>query len=83
MTTIIPYTLPVFLNPALTENQISVLSMMIIGLLFFLLIEKEFFRAYGVESIRIWLNTFNTFAWALLCVFVYIIFMRFLGFIYY
>ncbi len=81
MTTIIPYILPVFQNPGLTENQISAFSLIVIGLLFFLLVEKEFIRAYGVESIRIWLNTFNIFTWALLSVFVYIILMRFLGFI--
>jgi hypothetical protein len=82
MTTLIPYILPVFQNPAMTEDQISALSMIVIGLLFILLVEKEFIRAYGSETIRIWLDTLNIFAWALLGVFVYIILMRFLGFIY-
>jgi hypothetical protein len=81
MTTVIPYILPVFQNPALTGNQISAFSIIVIGLLFCLLVEKEFIRAYALESIRSWVDTFNIFTWALLCLFIYIILMRFLGFI--
>lgn len=81
MTTLIPSLAPIFQTPALIENQISALSMVVIALLFILLVEKEFFRAYGMETIRIWLNTFNTFIWSLLGVLTYLIAMRFLGFI--
>jgi len=81
MTTLIPSLLPIFQIPALTETQISTLSIIVIALLFILLVEKEFFRAYGMETIRIWLNTFNIFIWSLLGVFTYLIAMRFLGFI--
>jgi hypothetical protein len=81
MTTLITYLSPVFQTQALTEAQVTAFSMVVIGLLFVLLVQKEFIRAYGIETIRIWLDTFNIFAWSLLAVFAYLIAMRFLGFI--
>lgn len=81
MTTLIPSLAPIFQIPAFTESQISALSIAVIALLFILLVEKEFFRAYGMETIRIWLDIFNTFSWSLLGVLTYLIAMRFLGFI--
>ncbi len=81
MTTLITNVAPVFQSPAFTESQLIAFSMVLIGLLFTLLVEKEFIRAYGIETIRIWLDTFNIYTWSLLCVFAYLIAMRFLGFI--
>ncbi len=80
MTTILPYLLPVFQQPPLTNTELVTLSMIITGLLLILLIEKEFIRAYGTVNIRIWLNALNNFSWALFGVFMFLIFMRFLGF---
>ncbi len=81
MTSLLPSFLPVFQTPALSEPQVVAFSMVVIGLLFIILVEKEFIRAYGSETIRIWLDTFNTIAWSLLGVFAVIMSMRFLGFI--
>lgn len=82
MTTFLPYSLPVFQQAASNNMQVVALSVVIIALLFTLLVEKEFIRAYGTENIRLWLSTINIFSWTLLGVFTFLMLMRFLGFIF-
>jgi hypothetical protein len=82
MTTFLPYSLPIFQQAMSSDKQVIALSMIIIALLFTLLVEKEFVRAYGTENIRLWLGTINIFSWTLLGVFAFLMLMRFLGFIF-
>ena len=82
MTTFLPYAAPIFQQPPLDAAQGIALSMVAIILLFVLLVEKEFIRAYGSENIRTWLGTINIFSWSLLGVFAFLMLMRFLGFIF-
>lgn len=82
MTTFIPSLLPIFQVPALTEGQRIALAMVLITLLFSLLVEKEFIRAYGTENINNWRGAINPFAWPLLVAFAFLMASRFLGFIF-
>lgn len=82
MTTFLPHSLPLFQQAASSNTQIIALSVVVIALLFALLVEKEFVRAYGTENIRLWLSTINIFSWTLLGVFTFLMLMRFLGFIF-
>jgi len=82
MTIFLPYTSPIFQQPPMSGVQAIALSMTLIALLFTLLVEKEFARAYGTRNIRLWLNTINIFSWTLLGVFAFLMLLRFLGFIF-
>jgi hypothetical protein len=81
MTSLLPYLLPVFRQSSGNTAQTVALSMIVIALLFALLVEKEFIRAYGTVNIRLWLSTIDIFSWTLFGVVVFLILWRFLGFI--
>lgn len=81
MTVSFPYLLSSFHQQAHVNAQSVSFSMIAIGLLFVLLIEKEFIRAYGTTNIRIWLNAIDNFSWTLLGVSAFLIGLRFIGFL--
>jgi len=79
MTATLPYSLSYFNN--LDTIQSVPISMVVIALLFILIVEKEFIRAYGTMNIRVWLNAINNYSWTLLGVFAFLIVMRLISFV--
>jgi hypothetical protein len=78
MTTLIPYAF--LLGQTAPPGELAI-SFGVISLLFIMLVEKEFIRAYDSDMIAGYGRFFDPFIWSLLCVFVYLIAQRFAGFI--